>query len=289
VQQVQIKYDEVSSDRTGDFLFAHIDQYRETAALRQVLKYLRRRRLLTPYYAALERSGLRLEHPFVTDLHHSFVLQGDWTAAEQTVQQISQAGLFDAYLRASPPKAIWTRLHGVDADGDAPCKRGGHAMCIDHEHGLIYLLGGWDGQKSLDDFWVYHIDQDRWRVLSHSTSTEQNGPGPRSCHKMVYDSKTGSIYLLGRLSDGDVNKQKSDDPTSGTQQIEPAVAGSSVSGGGGQAATALCSEFYRYHTRGLDAGKWDLLSFDTAVSFHARSTPNMPDLDEETRLLAARR
>jgi hypothetical protein len=31
-----------------------------------------------------------------------------------------------------------------------------------------------------------------------------------------------------------------------------------------------CSEFFRYHTRGLDAGKWDLLSFDTAVSVRSR-------------------
>ena len=34
----------------------------------------------------------------------------------------------------------------------------------------------------------------------------------------------------------------------------------------GSAYPSQCSEFYRYHTRGLDAGKWDLLTFDTAVS-----------------------
>lgn len=159
-------------------------------------------------------------------------------------------------------------MHGVDADGDAPSKRGGHAMCIDHENGVIYLLGGWDGRKSLDDFWAYDIREDRWRVLSHNTEREKNGPGARSCHKMVFDTKSGCIYLLGRLADGDGLKSRGEAP----QSVDVGVG---ADGGGGEGeersgdgvtTTAFCSEFYRYHTRGLDSGKWDLLSFDTAVS-----------------------
>jgi hypothetical protein len=36
-------------------------------------------------------------------------------------------------------------------------------------------------------------------------------------------------------------------------------------GDGSGKPVPYCSEFFRYHTRGLDAGKWDLLNFDTAV------------------------
>jgi hypothetical protein len=141
-----------------------------------------------------------------------------------------------------------------------PSPRGGHAMCLDPVNDMIYLFGGWDGQKSLDDFWVYNVKEDKWRVLSHTTSAEQNAPGARSCHKMVFDTKTGSIYLLGRLSDSDSLKPTADGGSS-RQQAQP-----SEEEGSNSTSRAICSEFYRYHTRGMDSGKWDFLSFDTAVS-----------------------
>lgn len=237
------------------------DKYRETAVLRHLLKHLRQRRLLTPYESIISRSGIQFEHPLITQLHESIVLRGDWQRAEQLVSIMSKAGLFDSYLHASQPHAVWKRLHGTDADGDVPSPRGGHAMCIDPVNDIIYLFGGWDGQKSLDDFWMYSVKDNKWRVLSHGTSEEQNAPGARSCHKMVFDTKTGSIYLLGRLSDSDSLKP-TNDGSSSRQQTQPSTEDTSNS-----AAGAFYSEFYRYHTRGVDAGKWDFLSFDTASSY----------------------
>ncbi|KAF8550620.1 galactose oxidase [Imleria badia] len=233
------------------------DEHRETVVLCQILKHLRERRLLTPYQSILARSQIQFEHPVVTSLHAALVLQGNWDEAEALLAHASSAGLFQSYLQSCQPHAQWRRLHGVDADGDAPSKRGGHAMCIDPDNGHIYLFGGWDGYKSLDDFWVYNIQTERWRVISHNTALEKNGPIARSCHKMVFDTKSGCIYLLGRLGDGDVMPVRPED--------EEALrrAGERV---GPRGSTAYCSEFYRYHTRGLDAGKWDLLSFDTATS-----------------------
>ena len=174
---------------------------------------------------------------------------------------------------------MWTRLRGTDADGDVPPARGGHAMCIDPINEMIYIFGGWDGEKSMDDFWVYSIKEDKWRVLSHSTSQEQNAPGARSCHKMVFDTKTGSIYLLGRLNDADglrapaPSNSRTLAGTSSTgapsstplQQQQPSVTSSSTSEET-KAPNPSFSEFYRYHTRGVDSGKWDFLAFDTAVS-----------------------
>lgn len=221
-----------------------------------MLKLLRQRRLLTPYQSILARSNIQVENPVVTALHSSLVLQGKWTDSEALLSEASSVGLLDDYIQFCQPHSQWRRLYGVDADGDAPSERGGHAMALDPENGLIYLLGGWDGQKSLDDFWVYDVSAERWRVISHSTSLEKNGPVARSCHKMVYDTKAGCIYLLGRHGDGDILK------TDEHQELFRR-AGETLDG---SRSGAFCSEFFRYHTRGLDAGKWDLLSWDTAVS-----------------------
>lgn len=154
-------------------------------------------------------------------------------------------------------------------------------MCMDEQNGLIYLFGGWDGLRSLDDFWVYDVRQDTWEMLSLATSREKNGPGPRACHKMVFDKKTGSIYLLGRLGDGDAlepagTRGASGERSSASESARPTIPGQSDSTArGGEPSrdrnvtplpwSSYCSEFYRYHTRGLDAGKWELLSFDTGV------------------------
>lgn len=128
-------------------------------------------------------------------------------------------------------------------------------MCIDQGKQVIYMFGGWDGQNSLDDFWVYDIQDDRWTLLSANSSSEKNGPEPRSCHKMVFDAKTGCIFMLGRLGDKDA------------QEYAEGLDRRHARGAGEDDRTVpFCSEFHRYHTRGLDAGKWDLLSFDTAVS-----------------------
>ncbi|KAF9526572.1 Muskelin N-terminus-domain-containing protein [Crepidotus variabilis] len=253
------------------------EEYRETAVLRYVLKHLRQRRLLSPYQSILSRSSVHLEHPLITKLHESIVLQGDWKLAEQHLQQLATSGLLDTHLSTCQRYAEWTRLRGTDADGDIPPPRGGHAMCMDPVNEMVYLFGGWDGEKSLDDFWVYSVKEDTWKLLSSATTLEPNAPGARSCHKMTFDTKTGSIYVLGRLGDMDGLRAPSS-PDSATSPRSPDTRGplqlpsqghrTSHSDGaepGGQINT-FCSEFYRYHTRGLLAGKWDFLSIDTAAS-----------------------
>ncbi|KAJ6521911.1 Muskelin N-terminus-domain-containing protein [Mycena vulgaris] len=231
VEQVRMKY----------------DQYRETTAMRYVLKHLRQRRFLTPYNSILSRCGLQVEDPLVTELHESLVLRGDWAKAEQNILRMSRTDLFDEYRNSKQCHSLWRRLLGKDANGDVPSPRGGHAMCIDPIGGTIYLFGGWNGKKSLDDFWAYDIRQEKWRVLSYQTSGERNAPGARSCHKMVFDTKTGNIYVLGRLSDADALKL---DVSGSTPQA------------GDAPAIKPGSEFYRYHTRGSAVGNWECLSGD---------------------------
>ncbi|KAF7376454.1 Muskelin-N domain-containing protein [Mycena sanguinolenta] len=212
VEQVRMKY----------------DQYRETTTMRYVLKHLRQRRFLGPYNAILSRCGLQVEDPLVTDLHESVVLQGNWTKAEQNILRIG--------CRAG------------DVNGDVPPPRGGHAMCVDPVGGIIYLFGGWDGKKSLSDFWSYDIKQEKWCVLSYNTKDDENAPGARSCHKMVFDTRTGSIFVLGRLDDMDAQKFDAPQPTGDAPPPPP--------------APKPGPEFYRYDTRGPSAGQWAFLSTD---------------------------
>ncbi|KZT10880.1 uncharacterized protein LAESUDRAFT_643350 [Laetiporus sulphureus 93-53] len=254
---------------------ARYDEYREASMLRHVLKHLRQRRFLTPFHDILDRSSVQLEHPLISTLYDSLVLNGDWSATERIVHSLSSSGLLDSYRYACQPRAHWTRLHGLDADGDVPSRRSGHAMCMDEKNGLIYLLGGWEGQRSLDDFWMYNVHEDTWRLLSIATSRDRNGPGPRSCHKMVFDAKTGCIYVLGRLGDGDA-LEPAEAPPEGTDTLPSSPTQREATAAAAEdsrhaADTPMpwsprSSEFYRYHTRGLDAGRWDLLSLDTVTA-----------------------
>ena len=268
--------------------------------MRNILKFLRQRRHITTYHHLLKRTGTRLEHPLISELYNTLVLHGDFSRTEALLREIGQEGLYNAYIHSCAPRARWKRLRPVDDDGVpyAPSARGGHAMCMDVDKGLIYLFGGWDGIKSMDDFWVYNVQTGRWREISSSVSEQKNGPGPRSCHKMEFDAKTGCIYMLGRLSDSDYppnvpiivsEEGTSTEREAGNTGEDPGVA---AAGNGNTSAYASedrrrrpgasttgvaspgmndprtsCSEFYRYRTRGIDQGNWELLTFDTHVSF----------------------
>jgi hypothetical protein len=105
-------------------------------------------------------------------------------------------------------------------------------MCIDLENAVIYLFGGWDGEKELSDFWSYHITDNVWKLLSSDTR-KQGGPGPRSCHKICFDDHKKLIYLLGRYVDSDSRSNIS-----------------------------LDSDFWKYDT---SKEKWSLISSNTAV------------------------
>ena len=62
---------------------------------------------------------------------------------------------------------------------------------------VLYLFGGWDGNRDLADFWAYDIASSKWRLLSLDTEAD-GGPTPRSCHKMIFDANSRQIFILGR-------------------------------------------------------------------------------------------
>jgi hypothetical protein len=238
----------------------------EAMALRHILKHLRSRRLMTPFKALTACADVQLEHPLITRLYDSIVSEGTWAEAERVLQLSADAGLLEAFSREAPAQATWTRLCGTSADGDTPRQRGGHAMCIDEASGRIYLYGGWDGERSLDDFWVYSIAEAQWHVVSppprcteDSEDAQDNDavwPGRRSCHKMAFDAGTGCIFLLGCLGVSDDDLRESD----------PSRARSSGAEAVGETRTPTRrADFYAYHTRGEHAGTWELLSPNTEV------------------------
>lgn len=214
----------------------------------------------------------------ITQLHTTLVLQGAFKDAEKHLQTLSSSGLFSSYLQSSHPYAVWDRITGTDRDGDVPPPRSGHAMCVDHVNDVVYLHGGYNGEKCLDDFWAYNIKEDRWHKLTDSTCS-QGGPSARSCHKMALDAKTGNIYVLGRLSDVDAARA----PVPRRGPPSATSAGLHASHRSSQSHSPLpslppppttdppttntyCSELYLYHTRGAENGTWKYISFDTAVS-----------------------
>jgi hypothetical protein len=181
---------------------AHQDyiEHRETEAIRLCLKHFRQRNLLDAFHMLQNKTSIQLEHPTLTQLHRSLVLEGDYVAAEATMNEAANRGLFFDYINDASYKPVWRKIYDTDANGETPSMRGGHQMCIDSDAHDIYLLGGWDGTKDLADFWVYHIEQGIWECLSTDTKS-RGGPGPRSCHKICFDPKQRQIYVLGRYID----------------------------------------------------------------------------------------
>ncbi len=86
--------------------------------------------------------------------------------------------------------------------------RGGHQMCIDTERQMIYLMGGWDGNDDLADFWMFDINQQSWKMISRDTE-QDGGPCARSCHKLCLDYKRKLIFMLGRYLDSEVRSTMS--------------------------------------------------------------------------------
>ncbi|KAF9446346.1 hypothetical protein P691DRAFT_733454 [Macrolepiota fuliginosa MF-IS2] len=267
----------IADKKYVDHIYQIHEEHRESIVLRHILKHLRQRRLLSPYQDILSRA-FTVEHPFVTQLHTTLVLQGAFKDAEKHLRTLSSSGLFSSYLQTSHPYALWDRITGTDRDGDVPSPRSGHAMCLDHINQVVYVHGGYNSEKCLDDLWAYNIKEDEWQKLSDSTH-RQGGPSARSCHKMAFDAKSGNIYVLGRLTDVDAARA----PVPRRGPSNPSFVGPSGSHRSGQPLFTLPplppppttdpptvntyhSEFYVYYTRGSDKGTWKYNSFDTASS-----------------------
>ncbi|GAB1521573.1 hypothetical protein RhiTH_004670 [Rhizoctonia solani] len=176
-------------------------KHKETLALHLILKHLRRSNFLDAHTSLLAQTGLRTEHPKITQLHDSLVLNADLVTTEALVKSIAgEEGLFEHCARVSPPACVWKRITPGGDSGRTPVGRGGHQLCLDVERGVIYLFGGWDGSKNLSDFWSYTTSTNQWKLI-HEDTAAVGGPSARSCHNMVYCHTNRTLYVLGQLKD----------------------------------------------------------------------------------------
>ncbi|KXN67295.1 hypothetical protein CONCODRAFT_10670, partial [Conidiobolus coronatus NRRL 28638] len=172
------------------FSFENTDQKNE--AIRICLKYFRQKNYSDAFQALSNHAGLELESPMLIQLNR-LDEEGSFDEDEQLIWSLTNINFPPSLLR-------FRRIMATDATGHSPCMRGGHQMCIDSENGTIYLMGGWDGYRDLGDFWKFNISSQTWTKISSDTS-EQNGPGARSCHKICIDPIKKRIYVLGKYVD----------------------------------------------------------------------------------------
>lgn len=133
-------------------------------------------------------------------MHRTLVVEGDFARVECIVEQFVDDGLVDEYLGKHKYQAVWTQQPIVE-EARRPGMRGGHQLIIDSTTGLMYLFGGWDGFEDLSDMWQYDIRTNDWSLI-HERSELVGGPGPRSCHKMLFDQVNSQIFALGKYLDG---------------------------------------------------------------------------------------
>jgi hypothetical protein len=215
----------------------HVLQERE--AVRLCLKHFRQRNYVDSFDQLRKRTKIDLEAPALTRLHTALVVEGNFIESERLILECGEQGHMEEYISTLPCTSKWEFIGQADPAAGAashksfPQARGGHQMCVDEKSRVAYLFGGWQGKVDLNDFWGFHMDENRWELLSSDTR-EQGGPSPRSCHNICINDHLGHIYVLGRYVDGE-------ESTSGE---------------------VLTGDFYRYN---IAARTWTLISANTAA------------------------
>jgi len=93
-----------------------------------------------------------------------------------------------------PEKETWTAL---PIKGDKPSKRAFYGACYDPDRRGVWLHGGFDGKRMLDDLWFFDYVKDVW------SKVQAKGPTPpiRDLHSLVYNAKAGQLLVFGGLRD----------------------------------------------------------------------------------------
>ncbi|KOB75367.1 putative Muskelin [Operophtera brumata] len=152
---------------------------------------LRRRRYKDAFEALSRESGVQLEGPVQSRLWNALI-----TACSSQVE----AKLSAPVMR--PPPGFGPRpfdLNSIDRDvqADGPLNgQNGDADMGDIACGPDGCCGK-PGPRDLDDLWAYSTTEEKWTLLCRR-SQQAGGPGPRSCHKMVFDPVHRRLYTLGR-------------------------------------------------------------------------------------------
>ncbi|XP_062544151.1 muskelin isoform X2 [Armigeres subalbatus] len=197
-----IWYVELLGIEDSIFIMSNLRKYnmlREVEIVRLFMKHCRQQGYVKAFSALLEETGVRLEDEKMTQLHEILVNEGNFKKTEGILVEFINDGLMDDYLSRQEYKPHWS-MQLTPEHEPRPGRRGGHQLIIDPLTSTIYLYGGWDGSEDLSDLWCYDVKYNRW-TLVHERSELLEGPTPRACHKMVYDTKNSQIFMIGRYLD----------------------------------------------------------------------------------------
>lgn len=173
------------------------------------LKHFRQQGYFSAFKELQQQTNVQLEDPKMSELHDLIVCHGDFKRTENIMEELIDDGFMDNYISKQDYSAVWKLQPQLSTEffnhpmahhskaNHRPGMRGGHQLIIDCERSLMYLFGGWDGSEDLSDLWMYDIKNKKWELL-HEKSELEEGPSPRSCHKMVYDPVNSQIFTLGR-------------------------------------------------------------------------------------------
>lgn len=186
----------------------HFELVRKAKAIRIIEKFFRYTPSLVDLVPVLvNRTNVPLEDSMVTRLYHS-IFQSTYSSpldiflpVEQILDEAEKLGYFNNYTQSIPYKSKWINILSHNPqDKSRPSPRGGHQMILDTQRDKIYLFGGWNGSSDLGDLWSFDLTSNKWHCITQDARS-QNGPCPRSVHKMVLYSKKSRIYTLGRFID----------------------------------------------------------------------------------------
>jgi len=102
-----------------------------------------------------------------------------------------------SYVNYSDPV---NRLTTVDENGNEHTATKSMPSIIPESLDSVYVFGGTEGSENLSDLWVFkgNLDDMGWeQIISVGTP-----PSPRYGHRLVYDSRTGTIMVLGGCAVG---------------------------------------------------------------------------------------
>ncbi|QRW21268.1 Muskelin [Rhizoctonia solani] len=202
-------------------------KHKETLALHLILKHLRRSNFLDAHTSLLAQTGLRTEHPKITQLHDSLVLNADLVTTEALVKSIAgEEGLFEHCARVSPPAIQeligfwsyttstnqWKLIHEDTAAVGGPSARSCHNMVYCHTNRTLYVLGqlkdqprpnGGNPQPQRADAEFFKCSLDAtgeggtWTLLNPSGVEAAGGPHSISDHQMIIDEENSLMYVFG--------------------------------------------------------------------------------------------
>ena len=160
-----------------------------------------------------------MESSIVSLIYETLVTKGNFKETERILEE-NQIKLFDSFLREKRKFSFQISFNLINNNNSTPINeedsmkkpktfrpigRGGHQMVIDSNDQKIYLFGGWNGFKDLNDFWSFNLLTNEWTLISQDSQLE-GGPSPRSCHKLTIDVQRKKIFSLGKYLDSNLRK-----------------------------------------------------------------------------------